>query len=168
MSDRYKPVNYYEQVDLKDLTTVEKKLFEAAKENLGNAYQPYSKFQVAAALLWTNWKTYVWTNFENAAYPLAICAERTTLAMANNLDRQRMFSHAVIIGRPDGKKTEKATAPCGACRQAFWEKAVLAQKDLIVIFSNTDMTDIRRTTISRLLPWWFGPDDLGIDLEKYR
>jgi hypothetical protein len=53
-----------------------KSLMEKAIEIRKNAYAPYSKFRVGAALLLDNGKIVLGSNQENAAYPSGLCAER--------------------------------------------------------------------------------------------
>ncbi len=54
-------------------------LLEEAKKARLQAYVPYSKFAVGAALLTKNGKVYHGCNIENAAYSVCNCAERTAL-----------------------------------------------------------------------------------------
>ena len=49
-------------------------LIEKAFEARENAYAPYSKFKVGAALLTANGKIYTGSNVETASYPVGICA----------------------------------------------------------------------------------------------
>ncbi len=62
-----------------ELSDIEKKLFEKAKEARENAYAPYSQFFVGCAVLLENGEIYSGNNQENAAFPSGLCAERTTL-----------------------------------------------------------------------------------------
>ena len=54
------------------------KLIDEAINVRKNAYIPYSKFRVGAALLTKSGKIYTGCNIENAAYSVACCAERVT------------------------------------------------------------------------------------------
>lgn len=73
----------------------------------GNAYAPYSRFHVGAALLLRDGRVVTGVNVENASYPLGMCAERCALA------------RAVAEGvRPGDVEALAVTAsPCGGCRQ---------------------------------------------------
>ena len=44
-----------------------------------NAYAPYSKYFVGAAVLTRDGRVFAGANVENAAYPLGICAERSAI-----------------------------------------------------------------------------------------
>ena len=50
-------------------------LFEAAKAARANAYAPYSRFKVGAAIRSRSGRIHVGCNVENAAYPVGACAE---------------------------------------------------------------------------------------------
>ena len=57
-------------------------LLEQAIAARGNAYVPYSKFPVGAALLTADGKVYLGCNIENAGYSMTNCAERTAMFKA--------------------------------------------------------------------------------------
>ena len=57
-------------------------LTKKAENMLEQAYVPYSKFPVGAALLTKEGEVYTGCNIENASYPLSICAERTAFFKA--------------------------------------------------------------------------------------
>ena len=54
-------------------------LLEQAIAARENAYVPYSKFPVGAALLTSDGKVYLGCNIENAGYSMTNCAERTAM-----------------------------------------------------------------------------------------
>jgi cytidine deaminase len=86
-------------------------LYEQALAIADQAYAPYSKFQVGAAVLARDGRVFLGVNVENAAYPLGVCAEKTALA------------RAVTDGcRPGDLEAIAITAsPCGGCRQWLYE-----------------------------------------------
>lgn len=96
-------------------------LAQAAATVMRNAYAPYSKFVVGAALRGADGSLHVGCNVENATYPAGICAERTALSRAV-ADGVREFTAIVIC-------TEAAapTPPCGICRQVLHEFAPMLQ-----------------------------------------
>lgn len=90
-------------------------LLEAAKTAWQNAYAPYSRFQVGAALRSGKGTIYKGANVENASYGLARCAEQSAIqAMAS--DSERTFSEVVVYTEDDPPAT-----PCGGCRQILFE-----------------------------------------------
>ena len=88
-------------------------LMQAALDAQRNAYAPYSKFQVGAAILTEDGETFVGCNVENSSFGLTICAERVaaTAAVAGGSNKFEM----IAIVSPGG------VTPCGACRQFLAE-----------------------------------------------
>jgi len=132
-----------------------------------NAYSPYSKFCVGAALRTLDGKIFTGANVENAAYGSTICAERMALGNAN-ANGHRMFTMIAIIAKGENFDTTSITAPCGSCRQMLYEASQVSKRNLEIIMSTTKKDNIGISSIGELLPNAFGPDDLGIDVEKYR
>jgi cytidine deaminase len=125
-------------------------LISAALAARLRAYAPYSQFQVGAALLTRDGRTFSGCNVENASYGLCNCAERTALfgAIAAGYGPGD-FTHLAVVG-----DTEEPIAPCGACRQVMLE---LGGADLIVLQANLD-GDVYETTAGALLPGAFTLD----------
>ncbi len=97
------------------LHAVPKDLLEQAKTAWQNAYAPYSKFQVGAALRASSGTIYKGANIENASYGLARCAEQSAVqAMATS--GERSFTEVVVY-----TEDEPPATPCGACRQILFE-----------------------------------------------
>ena len=91
------------------------KLKKAAVEVSKNAYAPYSKYKVGAALLTKSGKIFTGCNVENSSYGLTNCAERTAVFKAVS-EGELEFTEVVIYA-----DSEKLPAPCGACRQVLSE-----------------------------------------------
>jgi cytidine deaminase len=91
-------------------------LIEAAKETRRRAYAPSSRFNVGAAILGVDGKTYVGCNVENASFGLTICAERVAVANAIAHGCREFRALAVVSETDNGPAT-----PCGACRQVLAE-----------------------------------------------
>lgn len=91
-------------------------LAKRAREAAENAYAPYSKFRVGAALR-ADSGIYVGVNIENASYPLGICAERAAYTSAISAGERDFIALAVacIDARIDAPMAH--FMPCGACRQ---------------------------------------------------
>ena len=89
-------------------------LIEIAKKVRANAYAPYSKFLVGAALMSTSGKIYTGCNMENATFGATICAERAALC-AGIAAGERTFSAIAIVA------DTKNISPCGICRQQLSE-----------------------------------------------
>ena len=117
---------------------------------LERAYVPYSKFPVAALLIDNNGKKYKGVNVENASYGLTLCAERNaiTTAVTGGMKKIKLL---VITGN-----TPEPISPCGACRQVIRE---FSDKDTVIILANKD-GKYESTSLEKLLPYSFGPEDL--------
>ncbi len=131
------------------LQVPDRQLIQAARRSARSAYAPYSNFRVGAAILTERGEIFTGCNVENASYGLCNCAERTAIFTAVAAGRRRI--RQVTVYTP----TEKATAPCGACRQVIYEFGPDAR--VLCICNGTDRID---TTITELLPHAFGPANL--------
>ena len=135
-------------------------LFQSAQKARENAYAPYSRFEVGAAILTTSGKIYVGCNVENASYPAGICAECN--AVSNMVScGDRSIKAIAIVSRntkaADGQEAKYAS-PCGICRQVLREFS--DPKELRVITAISE-NDYRTMTLEELLPDSFGPESLG-------
>ena len=77
-----------------------KKLMEAAVKAMENAYVPYSKFKVGAALLLKNGEIITGCNIENASYGLCNCGERTALFRAYALGYRKHHTRRSALCSP--------------------------------------------------------------------
>ncbi|WP_442681566.1 cytidine deaminase [Sphingomonas sp. ASY06-1R] len=140
-------------------------LIDHALEAAKNAHAPYSKFGVGAAVLLEDGTIIPGTNFENASYGLSLCAETVALAAANVAGR---FKDVVAIGIVGGAMTKTGLEgdspiyPCGRCRQILNEAADMGRRDITIYCGSADGAIVRRHLLSELLPFAFGPGDLGI------
>jgi len=153
-----------EFTDRHKLTPEQLELLEAAHKAMDNRYSPYSHFSVGAAVLGEGGDITAGANVENASYGLTICAERVAMVKAMT-DGDTKCTKIAIIARGEKGPVEKPVTPCGACRQFILEMAQVGNNDIEVIMSNTDMTSIMICGINELLPYGFGPRDLGV-IEK--
>ena len=88
-------------------------LLQAALEVRQQAYAPFSKFLVGAALRTSSGEIFRGCNVENRSYGLTNCAERVALGAAVSAGF-REFDALVIA-------TSGGVLPCGACRQVLVE-----------------------------------------------
>lgn len=121
----------------------------AAFAALENAYAPYSKFRVGAALRAPGGEIVAGCNVENSAYPAGCCAERVALGAAV-VRGLRNFTHVVVAS-----EASTPTPPCGICRQALWELA----PECIVISVTRDGAEAH-WPLAALLPYPFTPSSL--------
>ncbi|QCI69166.1 cytidine deaminase [Phreatobacter stygius] len=127
-----------------------KALFDAARRAQAQAYAPYSRFRVGAAIRSASGAIHAGCNVENAAYPVGACAEAGALS-AMVLAGDRQIAEILVIG--DGPEL---CTPCGACRQRLREFSADA-----VLVHVAGPEGLRRSfTLGSLLPFSFGPDNL--------
>jgi len=128
------------------------RLFAAARAAQANAYAPYSRFKVGAALRTPSGAIFSGCNVENAAYPQGACAEAMAIgAMA--LAGERRIAEILVVGDGEGLCT-----PCGGCRQRIREFAGPATPIHI-----SGLSGVRASfTLDELLPHSFGPENLNI------
>jgi len=126
------------------------KLIQAAQSAMKNAYAPYSNFSVGAAVQTDKGNIYSGCNVENAAYPIGHCAEASAISAMISAGEQTIVAVAVA------GKGEALCTPCGGCRQRIREFASDEANVLVC-----DEHSVRHeTTIGKLLPLSFGPENL--------
>lgn len=90
-------------------------LVEAARAASANAYCPYSRFPVGAAVLTGSGRIASGCNVENASFGLTVCAER------NAIFRAVADAATSIVALALYAPTTKPVTPCGACLQVIAE-----------------------------------------------
>ncbi|MBR2657996.1 MAG: cytidine deaminase [Loktanella sp.] len=120
-------------------------LIDTARAVRENAYVPYSKFKVGAAIRTTSGNVYAGCNVENVAYPEGTCAEAGAIAAMVAGGDTRIAEITVIADSP------KPVSPCGGCRQKIAE---FADGDVVVTLATMDGI-VLHTTVAELLPGSF-------------
>jgi cytidine deaminase len=121
------------------------RLIAEARAVLKNAYAPYSKFKVGAALLTAKGDLFTGCNVENASYGLTNCAERTAIFSAVAARGPRIEIQAIAVVN----NQNVPCSPCGACRQVIWE---FGQRAVVFFLSAEGW---REMPIAELLPEGF-------------
>ena len=129
-------------------------LLTAARNARLQAYAPYSKYQVGAAVLDDQGRIHAGCNVENAAYPEGLCAEASALAAMVLAGSTQ--ARAVLVVGSGGEGNGAWITPCGGCRQKLRE---FGAPDMPILSAN-ETTLGPRYTLSALLPESFGPDHL--------
>src|SRR5699024_9875668 len=126
-------------------------LLKEAKNIKNNAYVPYSKFPVGAAVLTRSGKVYTGCNIENAAYPVSCCAERMAIFKAI-ADGAHDFSEMAVVA-----DTERPVPPCGSCRQVMSE---FFDSNMSIHLADIH-SETKTVTMEELLPFSFQAEDMG-------
>jgi len=132
-------------------------LIAAARAAGESAYAPYSNYQVGSALLFDDGAIITGSNVENASYGLALCAETIAVSRAFGEGRRGGLVALAVTG-PLDKGDGAPITPCGRCRQVLNEIAQLGGTDPLVLCVGKE--EVRRVTLSQLLPHAFGPAHL--------
>ena len=126
-------------------------LLDAALAAQANAYAPYSKFPVGAALRTPSGAVFVGCNVENAAFPQGTCAEAGAIATMVAAGEQAI---EVILTVCDG---DALSTPCGGCRQKIREFAI---PGTVIHVAGPEGVRVSYT-MDELLPDSFGPANLA-------
>ncbi len=140
----------------------DRELITAAREAALNAYAPYSKFRVGAAIRLESNTIVCGTNVENAAFPSGICAERSALANSvSNHHNDKPVAIAIAAMTENGL-TDYPVPPCGNCRQVIAEEELRTGKKIRIILSGKNNTLIIES-VSKLLPLLFNNQNLKVN-----
>lgn len=120
-------------------------LLSAATKVRHNAYAPYSRFKVGAAIRAASGTIYSGCNVENVAYPEGTCAEAGAIAAMVAAGDTVIAEVLVIADCPS------PVPPCGGCRQKLAE---FAAPDVRVTLCTTDGAT-KVMTVADLLPGSF-------------
>ncbi|MBQ3658150.1 MAG: cytidine deaminase [Bacteroidales bacterium] len=118
-----------------ELSVEDSKLVKSSEDFLKNAYAPYSKFSVSAAVLLDNGIIINGTNQENAASPSGTCAERTAIFYANSQYPKNKVLAIAISAFFNGEIISSPITPCGACRQVILETETRYSSPIKIILS---------------------------------
>jgi cytidine deaminase len=153
--------SYKEYETFNDLDESDRELIVAARNSAENAYAPYSRFSVGAAIRLESGTIVSGANIENAAFPSGICAERSALANSvSNYPRDKPLAIAIAAKTFDGF-TEDPIPPCGNCRQVIAEEESRTGKHIRIILSGRTKTLII-DNIGFLLPLQFNKKNLKV------
>jgi cytidine deaminase len=149
-----------EYENLSELTEVDRQLILKAREASENAYAPYSKFLVGAAVLLANGEIIKGNNQENADFTDGLCAERVALFYAHATYPNIAVEALAVTAKNSNGLIAGPAQPCGSCRQVLVEtesrykqpiRLLLDGAEKIMVFNGAD----------NLLPFAFKPGSLG-------
>ena len=139
------------QNDVKRMDKTTQGLLKKALKARENAYVPFSRFKVGAALLTKEGDVFTGCNIENSSFGLTVCAERTAIfTAASNGVRPGEISVLLVVA-----DTDDVTSPCGACRQ------VMAEFEIPIVIMANIKGDVRKISLEELLPFGFKAADFS-------
>jgi cytidine deaminase len=127
--------------------TLEARAIDAQQQ----AYAPYSKFRVGAAVQMSG-DVFVGANVENASYGLTICAERVAVFSAAIAGKHGLEAIAVC------SDASPPSSPCGACRQVLLEFA--RDPAAVTVTAINPAGERRSWTLAELIPDGFSGREL--------
>lgn len=155
MYDKELKISYQEYGDFSELPEQARVLIEAARETAKNAYAPYSKYRVGAAILLKNGLIVTGNNQENAAYPSGLCAERVAIFSASAHYPDEEVEAIAVTAIAKDSDIKSPPFPCGACRQVLAEYENRQKSPIRFILSAASGKTIVMTGIENLLPFPF-------------
>ncbi len=125
-------------------------LLRAAHAAMRNAYAPYSKFPVGAAVRALSGAIYAGANVENVAFPQGACAEAAALGALVTAGETTITAVAVVAERA------QRCPPCGGCRQRLAEFG----SPETPVYLGRPGEEFSTETLGGLLPGAFGRGEL--------
>lgn len=157
MREHSKTLTFWE-AGVGELSPVEQELIAEALRAREDAYAPYSKYQVGAAVLLDDGRMIRGSNQENAAYPSGLCAERVALFhIGANHKNAAIVAMAVATRKGNGLPA----GSCGSCRQVMVEFEYRQKKPIKIIMANDAGQAVISSSVADLMPLSFEPDHLG-------
>ena len=141
--------------DISELSEAVQRLMDAAIEARKNAYAPYSKFNVGAAILLDNDEVVIGNNQENACFPSGLCAERTAIYYAGAKYPNTKILRMAITASSQNQVTDKPVPPCGACRQSIAEYEIKQEQPIEIYFMGAKGKVVKSHSLANLLPLLF-------------
>ncbi len=146
--------------NLEELPSEVRKVMKAAIEARNNAYAPYSKFRVGAALSLDNGQLITGSNQENACYPSGLCAERVAIYHAGAMFPKAAIQILAITAASENYTVTQPAPPCGACRQSIAEFEYKQKTPISIYFMGETGKIIHSSSLANLLPLSFDKDFL--------
>ena len=154
MTSKEIKIAYKEYEALEELEPKDRELAQASIDATAQAYAPYSKFNVGAAVLFEDGVIVKGSNQENAAYPSGLCAERTALFYASASRPDKPMTAIAIAASQNGELLETPVTPCGACRQVMAQYQLKSGLPMMVLLIGAHSI-LKFERIDDLLPFIF-------------
>ncbi|WP_132054454.1 cytidine deaminase [Pseudocnuella soli] len=148
----------YNSID--ELPQEQQWLLQEARDVTGQAYAPYSNFQVGAVAKLVNGELVAGSNQENASFPVGLCAERVLLAAASSVFPKIPIETMAISYKSDSQKSDHPISPCGICRQSLQEFESRVGHQVQLILGGMEGPVYVIDSASRLLPLAFTSEEL--------
>jgi cytidine deaminase len=141
------------------------KLIQQAENAWKNSYCPYSGAKEGIAALMSDNNYLSGKTIENAAYGSSTSAVSGLISEVHSHSSKKITGVAYVVGKENG--VYRVAGPDGNSRQQLFEISNGTKKDFDVILFTPDKKQFVLTKMSALLPYAFGPGDLGMDVSAY-
>jgi len=155
MEKRTYGFDYIVYDSLEELSFEYQDLMRSAVSSRKNAYAPYSKFQVGAAVLLENGVTVIGSNQENASYPAGVCAERVAVLHAGAKHPGVAIRAIAISATSEKHQVTKPVSSCGICRQTMAEFEQKQKKPITILMMGEVGPIIQCDSVLDLIPFAF-------------
>lgn len=132
-------------------------LVDRAKQATRNAWAPYSRFMVGAAVELENREIISGNNQENVAFPSGLCAERVALFYAGSQFPDVAVKRIAVAAFTNDAFVDEPVFPCGSCRQVLLELEHRSNSPVEVIMYGESSIKIVKSAAD-LLPLPFNYD----------
>lgn len=146
--------------NINELPEADQQLLLEAKVAVGNAYAPYSKFNVGAALRLTNGIVVKGSNQENIAYPSGLCAERVAIFYAGATYPDIPVESMAITVKANNYVVNEPIMSCGACLQSMSEYELKFHKPMRIILQGETGDVYIAEGLRNFMPFMFWVDEL--------
>jgi cytidine deaminase len=146
--------------NFKSLEPADAILLQAARQATENAYAPYSKFRVGAAIRLTNGHILTGSNQENASFPAGLCAERVTLSAASATFPGIAITDLALTYINESGTGNRPISPCGICRQTLAEYEQRFGRSMRLILGGISGEIFILNRATDLLPFAFSSQEL--------
>ncbi|MCK0160689.1 cytidine deaminase [Allomuricauda sp. F6463D] len=144
-----------------ELSQNDHKLLQEAMNARENAYAPYSKFKVGAAVLLENGQIVIGNNQENASYPSGLCAERVAVFYAGANYPGTTIKSIAISASSSEHEVAAPAAPCGNCRQSLIEYEQKQKSPISIILGSENGPIYKCASLEDILPLAFNSSFLS-------
>ncbi|MSQ78182.1 MAG: cytidine deaminase [Flavobacteriaceae bacterium] len=141
--------------NLQELSIADQTLVQSAKDATKQAYAPYSKFFVGAALLLESGEIITGSNQENAAYPSGLCAERVAFFSAGHQHKGKQILAVAIAVVSEEHRVAEPVIPCGACMQVMSEFQRIQQLPIRILLNGNNGKTYNCESLQTLMPLQF-------------
>jgi len=155
MENKTIEIQYTHYRSIEELPSEYQQLIQEARKAKLQAYAPYSRFRVGAAVLLSDNSIIIANNKENISYPEGLCAERVALFYASANYPDKTIKAIAIAGASVGELTDSSITPCGGCRQVMAEYENKQKETIKVLMTAASGEIILVDGIDKLLPFQF-------------